>query len=367
MARHVLLLSSFLLASVGCTADLSLSDGQGGACVVTGTSVCGAPSMGAILPFQMTGSTEDGSSSYQVDRDVFTECRRTGAGAPDAAFQWTAPRAGTYDFSTIGSNFDTYLYLIRSRRGDSCEDVLACNDNSLAGRAAAELQIELEACETVTVVVDGAQPSSAGEFAIEITGREELCDEGIDDDGDGDVDCADRDCIFDVACRPGGTVPGDNPSNPNPIASGGGVAPTELELLVLELVNLRRAEGAICGDQAFPPAPPVAPEPFLTEAARLHSQDMADQRYFSHDGLDGRSPFDRMRDIGFRGDGPLGENIAAGQQTPETVMEAWMNSPGHCSNIMNPAFGVLGVGYVQAPGSPFFHYWTQNFGGTATP
>lgn len=52
-----------------------------------------------------------------------------------------------------------------------------------------------------------------------------------------------------------------------------------------------------------------------------------------------------------------GENVAVGQPTPEAVMLAWMNSPGHRRNILNPSYSTIGVGQV-GNGSP---YWTQVF------
>jgi uncharacterized protein YkwD len=51
-----------------------------------------------------------------------------------------------------------------------------------------------------------------------------------------------------------------------------------------------------------------------------------------------------------------GENIAMGQRTPEEVVTAWMNSPGHRANILNANFTHLGVGYVASG-----NYWTQMF------
>ena len=57
-----------------------------------------------------------------------------------------------------------------------------------------------------------------------------------------------------------------------------------------------------------------------------------------------------------------GENIAAGQTTPQEVVDGWMQSPGHCSNIMSPSFTEIGVGYVLAPQGQLPHYWTQTFG-----
>jgi len=95
----------------------------------------------------------------------------------------------------------------------------------------------------------------------------------------------------------------------------------------------------------------------LTLAARLHSQDMCELMYFEHDSADGRTFADRIREQGvsYR---RAGENIAHGQDTAEEVHIAWMNSPGHRANILQGAFGRVGIGYVACGGRP---YWTQDF------
>ena len=59
---------------------------------------------------------------------------------------------------------------------------------------------------------------------------------------------------------------------------------------------------------------------------------------------------------------PGGENIAAGYPDEGSVMTAWLDSPGHCSNIMDSAFTEMGAGFGENPGSTFGIYWTQNFG-----
>lgn len=60
-----------------------------------------------------------------------------------------------------------------------------------------------------------------------------------------------------------------------------------------------------------------------------------------------------------------GENIAAGQTTPQAVVNAWMNSPGHYANIMNADYVYLGVGfyydYNSESSTPHRYYWSQNF------
>ncbi|MBE6963240.1 MAG: SafA/ExsA family spore coat assembly protein [Ruminococcaceae bacterium] len=93
----------------------------------------------------------------------------------------------------------------------------------------------------------------------------------------------------------------------------------------------------------------------LSRVARYKSQDMVDNRYFSHTSPTYGSPFQMIRAFGlsFR---TAGENIAYGQRTPQAVVNAWMNSSGHRANILNSSYTQIGVGYV-ANG----HYWTQMF------
>ncbi|MBQ9783850.1 MAG: SafA/ExsA family spore coat assembly protein [Clostridia bacterium] len=93
----------------------------------------------------------------------------------------------------------------------------------------------------------------------------------------------------------------------------------------------------------------------LSRVARYKSQDMRDNRYFSHTSPVYGSPFQMMKSFGisYRS---AGENIAKGQATPQAVVNAWMNSSGHRANILNASYTHIGVGYV-ADG----RYWTQMF------
>ncbi len=93
----------------------------------------------------------------------------------------------------------------------------------------------------------------------------------------------------------------------------------------------------------------------LSRVARYKSQDMKDNRYFSHTSPVYGSPFQMMKSFGIRYRS-AGENIAKGQTTPQAVVNAWMNSSGHRANILNSSFTHIGVGYV-ADG----RYWTQMF------
>ncbi len=133
---------------------------------------------------------------------------------------------------------------------------------------------------------------------------------------------------------------------------------------MLALVNQRRAAGATCGATAYGAAPPLVMQINLRLAAQAHSQDMAGQNYFSHTSLDGRSFDQRIRQAGYAGSSPLGENIAGGPSTAQSVMSLWMSSPGHCANIMSPGYRVIGVGYASNPAAVYRHYWTQTFGGS---
>lgn len=95
----------------------------------------------------------------------------------------------------------------------------------------------------------------------------------------------------------------------------------------------------------------------LTAAAQRHSQDMATSRRMSHTGSDGSTMRSRIDATQYRWS-TIGENVALGQPSAAAVMAAWMNSPGHRQNILNPAFTELGIGYATAAGRP---YWTQVF------
>ena len=115
---------------------------------------------------------------------------------------------------------------------------------------------------------------------------------------------------------------------------------------VIRLVNVERSKKGL---------QPLRANWELSRVARFKSQDMVDNRYFSHTSPTYGSPFQMIRSFGmtYR---TAGENIAYGQRTPQAVVNAWMNSSGHRANILNASYTQIGVGYV-ADG----HYWTQMF------
>ncbi len=138
-------------------------------------------------------------------------------------------------------------------------------------------------------------------------------------------------------------------------------ASTDFENQVLTLVNQKRAAGATCGGVYKSPVPALSLNSKLRCAARKHSKDMGVNNFFSHTGSDGSTPWQRMNWAGYTYS-YAGENIAAGQTSPSAVVTSWMNSTGHCNNIMSPNFKHLGVGYYYQSSSTYRHYWTQNFG-----
>lgn len=93
----------------------------------------------------------------------------------------------------------------------------------------------------------------------------------------------------------------------------------------------------------------------LSRVARYKSQDMKDNNYFSHTSPTYGTPFQMMKSFGITYK-TAGENIARGYNTPESVVNGWMNSSGHRANILNSTYTRIGVGYVKDG-----NYWTQMF------
>ena len=81
---------------------------------------------------------------------------------------------------------------------------------------------------------------------------------------------------------------------------------------------------------------------YLDELAREHCRDMMAKNVISHDGFDAR--VDMVRNT--MGAHCIGENVAQGYDTSDSLVNAWLNSEGHKENIMNPLFGRTGVGIV---------------------
>lgn len=136
-----------------------------------------------------------------------------------------------------------------------------------------------------------------------------------------------------------------------------------IETEVLHRVNALRATGAICGTAIYAAAGPLTWNRQLLHAARDHSDDMAQNNYFSHNRPDGGTPAQRMRAAGYNSL-YVGENIAAGQPTVEKVLSTWMHSPDHCRNLMNPKFRNIAVACARNDAATYRLYWTMALGWT---
>ncbi|RLN86218.1 hypothetical protein BBJ28_00010848 [Nothophytophthora sp. Chile5] len=102
----------------------------------------------------------------------------------------------------------------------------------------------------------------------------------------------------------------------------------------------------------------------LQAAAQRQSNDMAAKNFMSHTGSDSSTMSSRITSAGYRWTA-LGENVAAGQVNVNSVMTAWMNSPGHRANILG-SYTMFGTAYAYNSGSTYKHYWTQDFGKGST-
>jgi len=148
---------------------------------------------------------------------------------------------------------------------------------------------------------------------------------------------------------------------------------------MLELINAARSEGRECGEYGYmPPVPPVTWNEKLYAASLEHSKDMAISNVFSHTGSGtssdvtaqalhpgtGSGVDERIEYNGYRDWQRYGENIAAGTSMDEAAeaMEGWLESPGHCKNIMKESFKEVGMAVYFFEDSHYKYYWTQDFG-----
>ncbi|WP_367390968.1 CAP domain-containing protein [Lewinella sp. LCG006] len=129
-------------------------------------------------------------------------------------------------------------------------------------------------------------------------------------------------------------------------------APIAFQQMLAE-VNALRAEGCRCGNQNMPAVGPLQWNSQLAAAASSHSEDMARVGQLNHAGSDGSNAGNRLERVGYSWQ-QYGENIASGFTSSSTVLQAWINSPGHCRNLMGANFTEMGAARKD-------NYWTQVF------
>ncbi len=129
-------------------------------------------------------------------------------------------------------------------------------------------------------------------------------------------------------------------------------APTDIRALETEVIRLVNVERAKAGRQA------LIENNEVSRAARIKSNDFITNNYFSHNSPTYGTPFDMLRSFGISFTAAA-ENIASGQGNAAQVMNTWMNSSGHRTNILNSTYNQIGVGVARdATGNLF---WTQIF------
>lgn len=104
--------------------------------------------------------------------------------------------------------------------------------------------------------------------------------------------------------------------------------------------------------------PPLKGDPKLMQAALVHARDMAEHEKMAHEGSDGSTPSQRAERIGYRYVN-TGENVAYGQETVDSVMRSWMNSPGHRKNILGDFSEIGAARVLDEEERP---YWSVSFG-----
>lgn len=125
----------------------------------------------------------------------------------------------------------------------------------------------------------------------------------------------------------------------------------EFEKLFLSKINIVRSKARKCGDEYFPAAPALILNHTLNKAAHKHSQDMSKHQFLEHTSSNGDTLVKRMRDVNYLWSA-VGENIAHNQSSIDQVIEDWLNSTGHCSNMMSADYTQTGIANVNK-------YWTQ--------
>lgn len=160
---------------------------------------------------------------------------------------------------------------------------------------------------------------------------------------------------------------GDYVNNPTSDSGSTVTAPTteapqsnDFSDLMLYAVNQARATQQNCGGEMMPAVPALTWDYSLESAAFNHSSDMANVDFMDHTGSDGSSPGDRISATGYQFSA-WAENVAAGQKDIDSVMAAWLSSPGHCKNIMSSSVTQMGAAAVENPDTRYGIYWTQVF------
>jgi uncharacterized protein YkwD len=112
--------------------------------------------------------------------------------------------------------------------------------------------------------------------------------------------------------------------------------------------------------------PPLRVNAALAAAANAYAKTMADNNWFYcgcdfHTGPDGSQPDQRVYRAGYTGQWK-GEAIAGGQDSAQSVINTWLNSPAHAAIVLDPSAVEVGIGYYYKAGDLYAHYWVLTTG-----
>ncbi|MCA9604235.1 MAG: lamin tail domain-containing protein [Myxococcales bacterium] len=164
----------------------------------------------------VTGDAVATGTTVGETNEVAPSCDYFGSGTGDATFSWTAPSTGMWTFDTFGSDFDTVLSVHTGASCDAATEV-ECNDDVATGSSTrSRVDMMLTAGDTVTLAIDGFDIGDEGNYVLSInptptvTSEAGACANATDDDRDGDVDCADSDCVTEPRCSETGDECGNS-------------------------------------------------------------------------------------------------------------------------------------------------------------
>ncbi len=149
-----------------------------------------------------------------------------------------------------------------------------------------------------------------------------------------------------TACAPNSSLS----INKSKVQSGS-ASHANFEQRFIDEVNKVRARPRKCGSKTFSAAPKLVVNKKLTLASYNHSLDMSKNQFLEHTSSNGDSLVSRMRDVNYIWSA-VGENLAHNQKTIQQVIQDWLSSPGHCSNLMSADYSQAGIAVVD-------WYWTQ--------
>jgi len=155
-------------------------------------------------------------------------------------------------------------------------------------------------------------------------------------------------------------VPIDVPVNETETVDYSQISCDDVLTEALTLINELRSQTQVCGTTTYDAVDALTWNDALTAAAKEHSDNMANYNFFSHTGLDKSSVGDRITDQGYTWSS-YGENIAAGQRSVQSVVDGWMQSEGHCKNIMSANVTQMGLACSVNSDADYTTYWTQDF------